>query len=174
MSDAFLGEIRMFGGNFAPRGWAFCNGQILPINQNQALFSLLGTSYGGDGITTYSLPDLRGRAPVHQGQAPGLTPYVLGEKAGTENVTLLVSNLPGHNHALNAVSTGGNQAGPTNNYPAVESTGTSLNYSSGPPNTTLNTAAMGFTGSNIPFPIVQPVQCVSFIICLAGIYPSRN
>jgi microcystin-dependent protein len=174
MAEAFLGEIRMFGGSFAPRGWAFCNGQIMPISQNQALFSLLGTSYGGDGITTYGLPDLRGRAPVHQGQGAGLSPYYVGEKIGTENVTLLVSNLPGHNHALNAVSTGGNQAGPTNNYPAVESTGTSLNYSSGPSNTTLTSLAIGITGSNVPFPIIQPVLCVSFIICLAGIFPTRS
>src|SRR5438105_10342167 len=100
MSEPFLGQIMLFGGNFAPRGWAFCNGQIMSIAQNTALFSLLGTTYGGDGITTFALPDLRGRAPVGQGQGPGLSNITLGEASGTESITLTIANMPGHNHTL--------------------------------------------------------------------------
>jgi microcystin-dependent protein len=164
----------MFGSNFAPAGWALCNGQILPISQNNALFALLGTTYGGDGITTFALPDLRSRLPIHQGQGAGLSPYVLGEKTGVENVTLLNNNMPLHNHLLNGVTSGGNQASPANNYPAVESTGTSLNYSSGPPNTTMSPTAVGTAGGSVPFSIIQPVLCVTFIIALQGIFPTRN
>jgi len=174
MSDPFLGEIRMFGGNFAPVGWAFCNGQTLAINQNQGLFSLLGTTYGGNGVTTFALPNLQGRVPIHQGQSPGTSPYVLGEQIGTENVTLSYNNMPAHNHTLNGVTTGGNQASPSNNYPAIESTGTSLNYSSGPPNTTMNAQAMSIAGGSTPISIVQPALCISFIIALQGIFPSRS
>ena len=100
MQEPYLGDVRMFGGNFAPRTWAFCDGRLLSISQNSALYSLLGTTYGGDGITTFALPDLRGRVPVGQGQAPGLSNYVMGQRAGTEQVTLLMSNLPSHNHGL--------------------------------------------------------------------------
>jgi microcystin-dependent protein len=174
MASPFLGEIRMFGGNFAPRGWAFCNGQIMPISQNTALFSLLGTTYGGNGVTTFALPNLQSRVPVHWGTGAGLSSYVIGQQAGQENVTLLQSQMPAHTHLLNAVTSGGNQASPTGNLPAVESTGTSLNYSSDPTNTTMNPAAVANAGQSLPVPVVQPYLAVSFIIALAGIFPSRN
>ncbi|MDQ6777385.1 MAG: tail fiber protein, partial [Actinomycetota bacterium] len=102
MSEPFLGEVRTFGFNFAPRGWAFCNGQLLPISQNTALFSLLGTQYGGDGIQTFALPDLRGRVGIHQGSGPGLSPYAIGQTGGTETVTLTSNEMPAHNHSVNA------------------------------------------------------------------------
>ena len=164
----------MFGGNFAPRGWAFCNGQIMPISQNTALFSLLGTTYGGNGTSTFALPNLQSRVPVHWGTGAGLSSYVIGQQAGQENVTLLQSQMPAHTHLLNAVTSGGNQASPTGNLPAVESTGTSLNYSSDPANTTMNPAAVANAGQSLPVPVVQPYLAVSFIIALAGIFPSRN
>src|SRR5262245_26202423 len=107
MSDPFIAEIKMFGGNFAPLGWATCDGQLLPISQYTALFSLLGTTYGGDGVTNFALPDLRGRVPMHPGQGPGLSPRTLGEKAGTETVTLTTAQLPAHNHAANCVTPAG-------------------------------------------------------------------
>src|SRR5262245_64766586 len=112
MSEPFLGEIRMFGGNFAPRGWAFCNGQLLSIAQNTALFSLLGTTYGGDGQTTFALPNLQGRFAMHWGNASGLSPRTLGEVSGTESVTLLTSQLPAHTHPVAAISADGNTESP--------------------------------------------------------------
>ena len=121
MSEPFLGEIRMFGGNFAPSGWAMCNGQILPIAQNAALFSILGTSFGGNGTSTFGLPDLRGRAPVHQGQGPGLTTYILGELTGSENVTILQTQMPIHNHMVNADGQGGGKTTPAGNFPGMVS-----------------------------------------------------
>ena len=174
MAEPFLGQIIMFGGNFAPRGWALCDGQLLPISQNTALFSLLGTTYGGNGQTTFALPDLRGRVPLHMGQGPGLSPYTLGQVGGTEAVTLLVNNLPQHTHSLNGNSTGGNQPGPSGNVLAVESTGTSSNYSSNAPNATLSPQAVGSTGGSQPVSIQQPYLCMNFVIALQGIYPSRN
>lgn len=174
MSEPFLGEIRMVGFTFAPRGWAFCNGQLLPINQNQALFALLGTTYGGNGQTTFALPDLRSRVPVHAGQGPGLSLYVLGEQTGTESVTLVSGNLPQHNHVVNAVASGGNLATPANGLPAIESTGTSLNYSTAAAGVIMNPAMIGFTGSNQPHNNLQPLLVVNFIIALSGIFPSRN
>ena len=169
-----LGEIRMFGGTFAPRGWAFCNGQTLSIAQNTALFSLLVTIYGGNGATTFALPNLQSRVPVHWGTGAGLSTYGLGQQAGQENVTLLQTNMPAHTHPLNAVASGGNQASPAGNFPAIESTGTSLNYAPAPSNAVMNPAAVGSVGSSVPVPVVQPYLAVSFIIALQGIYPSRN
>ena len=174
MATPILGEIRMFGGNFAPRGWAFCNGQILPITQNTALFSLLGTMYGGNGINTFALPDLRGRVPNHFGQGPGLSNYTQGQVGGTESVTLLQSQLPAHSHSVNAVAAGGNQASPAGNLPAIESTGTSLNFSSSAANATMNPATIGNTGQGQPLPVIQPYLTINFIIALQGIFPSRN
>jgi len=174
MATPFLGEIRMFGGNFAPRGWALCNGQLLAISQNTALFSLLGTTYGGNGVTTFALPDLRGRVPNHFGQGPGLSNYTQGQVGGTENVTLLQGNLPAHSHPVNAVAAGGNQASPAANLPAIESTGTSLNFSSSAANATMNAATIGNAGQNLPLPVIQPYLTINFIIALQGIFPSRN
>src|SRR5689334_10120851 len=121
MSEPFLGEIRMFGGNFAPRGWAFCNGQILSIAQNTALFSLLGTTYGGNGQTTFALPNLQCRLPMHFGNGPGLTPRSLGEMGGTETVTILTNQMPMHNHSLMATNADGNNAHPIGNTLAGDS-----------------------------------------------------
>lgn len=173
MATGFIGEIRMFGGNFAPRGWALCNGQLIAISQNYALFAILGTTYGGDGMSTFGLPDLRGRAPVHWGQSPGLSNYVLGEKLGSENITLLSSQMPAHTHNVNANTGGGTAASPAAGFLAVESTGTSLNYASSS-NTTMNPAMIAPAGNGLPVSIIQPVLSVSFIICLTGVFPSRN
>lgn len=162
----------MVGFNFAPAGWALCNGQTLSISQYSALFALLGTTYGGNGTSTFNLPNLQGRVPIHMGT--GLSTYVIGQSAGAENVTLLYNNMPIHNHLVNAVSSGGNNASPSGNLPAIESTGTSLNYSNASPNATLNANAVGTAGGSVPFSVVQPYLTVNFIIALAGIFPSRN
>ncbi len=173
--EGFIGEIKMFGGNFAPRGWAFCNGQLLPINQNQALFSILGTTYGGDGRTTFALPDLRGRVPVHSGNGPGLSTYRLGQKGGFETTTITVANMPAHSHpyAAPAVSEDGNTSDPTNAVPG----GTKVldkEYSTETPNTTMKSGGTGNTGGSQPINIVQPYGTVNYIIALEGLYPSRS
>lgn len=174
MATPFIGQITLFAGNFPPRNWAFCNGQLLSIAQNTALFSILGTTYGGNGQTTFGLPDLRGRVPIHPGQGPGLSSYQLGQQSGTENVTLLTNQLPAHTHAVNAVANGGNQASPTGNLPAIESTGTSLDYSNAAATGQMSPGMIATTGGNQPVPVVQPYQCINFIIALQGIFPSRN
>ena len=172
MSSPYIGEIRMFAGNFAPAGWQLCNGQLLAISQYAALFSILGTQYGGNGTTNFALPNLQGRVPIHAGT--GLSTYVQGQEGGAENVTLLYNQMPIHNHPVNAVATGGNSATPTGSLPAIESTGTSLDYSSSAGNTTMNPAMVGTAGGNAPFSVLQPYLTVSFIIALEGIFPSRN
>ena len=171
--ETFLGEIRMFAGNFAPTGWAFCQGQLLPIAQNQALFSLLGTTYGGDGMTSFALPDLRGRAPVGFGQGPGLSNRVIGEQFGSELVTLNINQMPSHNHTVNAVTTEGNQNLPTNSLPANTKT-LDKEYSDANANTTMKATMVNPTGGSQPFGVSQPSLGVNFIIALQGIYPSRN
>ena len=171
--ETFLGEIRMFAGNFAPTGWAFCQGQLLPIAQNQALFSLLGTTYGGDGRTTFALPDLRGRVPVGFGQGPGLSNRVIGEQFGSELVTLNINQMPSHNHTVNAVTTEGNQNLPTNSLPANTKT-LDKEYSNANANTTMKATMVNPTGGSQPFGVSQPSLGVNFIIALQGIYPSRN
>ena len=171
--ETFLGEIRMFAGNFAPTGWAFCQGQLLPIAQNQALFSLLGTTYGGDGRTTFALPDLRGRVPVGFGQGPGLSNRVIGEKFGSELVTLNINQMPLHNHTVNAVTTEGNQNLPTNSLPA-NTKALDKEYSDANANTTMKATMVNPTGGNQPFGVTQPSLGVNFIIALQGIFPSRN
>jgi microcystin-dependent protein len=174
MSSPLIGEIIMFAGNFAPRGWALCNGQLLAISQNTALFSILGTTYGGNGTTNFALPNLQSRVPIHPGQGPGLSPYVLGQTGGVENVTLLNSNMPIHNHLVNCNISGGSQPSPAGGVSAVESTGTSSNYGAAGDGNTMNPSMIGTAGGSVPFPIVQPYQCVNFIIALLGIFPSRN
>ena len=171
--ETFLGEIRMFAGNFAPTGWAFCQGQLLPIAQNQALFSLLGTTYGGNGTTTFALPDLRGRVPVGFGQGPGLSNRVIGEKFGSELVTLNINQMPSHNHTVNAVTTEGNQNLPTNSLPA-NTKALDKEYSDANANTTMKATMVNPTGGSQPFGVSQPSLGVNFIIALQGIYPSRN
>jgi microcystin-dependent protein len=181
MAEPFLGEIRMFGGNFAPRGWALCNGQILPISQNAALFSILGTTYGGNGQTTFALPNLQGQVPVHWGSAPSGTQYVIGETAGTENVTLLQNQMPQHNHLIGVSSAAGDVTSPVNAIPAQVNTGsartpvtTALGYSDTPQNGTMPPNTVSLTGNSLPHPNMQPFLCVTFIIALQGIFPSRN
>ena len=171
--ETFLGEIRMFAGNFAPKGWAFCQGQLLLIAQNQALFALLGTTYGGDGRTTFALPDLRGRAPIGFGQGPGLSYKYLGQQFGTETVTLTTAQMPAHSHTVNAVTSEGNQNLPTNSLPANTKT-LDKEYSDAASNTTMKSGMIGITGSSQPVNISQPSLGVNFIIALQGIYPSRN
>jgi|SRR6185437_1830040 microcystin-dependent protein len=178
MSDQYLGEIRMFGGNFAPVGWALCNGQLLSISQNAALFSILGTTFGGDGVQNFGLPDLRGRAPLHWGQGTGLSNYVLGEQTGTENVTLLQNQMPMHTHQVQASTTNGSSSTAQNAVPATAAP--ARGQSSGPDiygtavNTTMNPQMISASGGSQPHENMQPSLCVSFIIALQGIYPSRS
>jgi microcystin-dependent protein len=177
--EPYLGEIKLFGGNFAPSGWALCNGQLLAISQYAALFSILGTTYGGNGVQTFGLPNLQGRTPIHWGTGPGLTTRVLGEIDGTENVSLLISNMPAHNHLINASTTVATQVLPTN-FILAQSVDTAAG---GAPsnfieptgaNTTLASTAVSMAGSSLPHDNMQPYLAVSFIIALVGVFPSRN
>ena len=173
MSEPFIAEIRIFAGNFAPRGWAYCNGQLLPIAQNTALFSLIGTTYGGDGRTTTALPNLEGRAPMHPGRGPGLTARRLGQKGGVETVTLSEAQIPSHTHAAMAVNAQGatNQPGPTTAPAQVPGRGSGL-YSAGAANGAFREAAT--TGGSQAHDNMQPYLALSFIIALVGLYPSRS
>ena len=175
-SEPFIGQIQTFGFNFAPRGWAHCNGQLLSIASNTALFSLLGTTFGGDGRTTFALPDLRGRAAVHPGSGPGLSNITWGQRGGSETRILSVSNLPSHNHTatLHATSTNGNQTGPANHILANDPR--EDQYSNGAPNVTMNAAsvAVGNTGGGQSFSIRDPYLGIYHSIALTGVYPSRN
>jgi microcystin-dependent protein len=172
MSEPFIGEIQMFAGNFAPRSWALCDGQLLAISQNDALFSLLGTTYGGDGRTTFGLPDLRGRIPIHMGTGPGLSPRSLGSKAGTENETITSNQLPAHGHPVKASSSVADASAPGNRVVA-ESSLFDL-YQSAAPSAVMSSSTVGSSGSNQSHGNVMPFQCVNFIIALVGVYPSRN
>jgi microcystin-dependent protein len=172
MSEPFVGEIRMFAGNFAPRGWAFCDGQLLAVSQNDALFSLLGTIYGGDGRTTFGLPDLRGRVPIHAGAGPGLTPRRLGEKLGVEKVTLTSNQLPSHSHSLNA-STGTGTSNSASGNVTSESPSIDL-YIEDVPGADMAVSAIGNVGGSQSHSNIAPFLCLHFIIALFGIYPSRH
>jgi len=171
-----IGEIKMFAGNFAPRGWAFCDGQLLSISQFQSLFSILGTTYGGDGVTTFALPDLRGRTPIHAGHGPGLTSRQLGEKGGSETVILTINEMPAHTHNVElkadssvAVTDRPQNSLPARNAAATPQYGTTANISmSG------NAVVVGSSGGNFPHPNMQPYATVNYIIALEGIYPSRD
>jgi microcystin-dependent protein len=165
MTEPFLAEVRMFAGNFAPKGWAFCNGSVLSINQNQALFSLLGTTYGGNGTSTFALPDLRGRTPVHRGTE------AQGEFGGSENVTLAASNLPTHTHGMGAASGAATDVSPAGNVWATWSDG---QYSNQSPGVTMDAGAVGSAGGGQPHPNRPPYLALSYIIALQGIFPSRN
>lgn len=173
--DPFIGEITMFAGNFAPRGYALCQGQILPIAQNTALFSILGTTYGGNGQTTFGLPDLRGRVPTGQGQGPGLPAVQLGELAGLPSHTLLTTEMPAHNHIIRTVANDGNESAPTG-YPAIATVNgaTVSAYSTANPDASLNPNALTAAGGSQPFDIRQPYLGINFIIALEGVFPSRN
>jgi len=175
MTDPFLAEIRMFAGNFAPNGWALCNGQLMSISQNTALFSLLGTTYGGDGRVTFGLPDLTDSAPMQQGDGPGLTSRSLGELGGESAVTLLNSEMPVHVHQVNAVDAGGDATTPNGALWAsamLGRVGTNM-YSTAAPNQLMNAMTTGITGGSLPHNNMPPYLCVTFIIALQGIFPSR-
>ena len=173
MAESFLGEIRIFGFNFPPRGWAFCNGQLLSIQQNTALFSLLGTFYGGNGIQTFALPDLQSRVPIGIGQGPGLSPYVIGETGGVEAVTLTTGELPSHNHLAAGSTSKGDSLVPTNCVWSADAGG-SAPYSSATPDGYLSPNAIGFTGGNQAHENRPPYLALNFSIALVGIFPSRN
>jgi len=172
MSEPFIGEIRMFAGNFAPRGWAFCDGQLVAISQNDALFSLFGTIYGGDGRTTFALPDLRGRLPVHQGQGPSLPQWRMGQRAGAETVTLSAGELPAHQHGLQASTDTADAIEPNDRVTADAAT-TNI-YGKGTPGVALNDQALAASGGGQPLNNLMPYLCVHFIVAQQGIYPSRN
>jgi microcystin-dependent protein len=185
MAQFYLGQIIQGGWNFAPQGTQMCNGQILPIQQYTALFSLIGTYYGGNGVQTFQLPNLQGRVPMHQGNGAGLTPRVIGESFGTENASLLVQNMPLHTHAGTLSAQGSNKA--TLQAPSAGATlahsqdlaGTgslpAIYYPSGTtPNTALGGLTIGNTGGNVPFAILPPVLVITFCIVMNGIFPSRN
>jgi microcystin-dependent protein len=165
MAQPYVGEVRMFAGNFAPAGWMFCQGQLLPISENETLFQLLGTTYGGDGESTFALPDLRGRLPIHQGNG-----FILAETGGAEAVTLTVNQITVHTHPMLASNDIGNEASPQNNI--VAQTSTFDFYQSGGPNNSMNASAVGPVGGSQPHTNFQPYLCVDFIISLFGIFPS--
>ncbi len=172
MSEPFIGEIRMFAGNFAPRGWALCDGQLLAISQHDALFSLLGTIYGGDGRTSFALPEMRGRLPIHAGTGPGLSSRLLGSRAGDENVTVVENELPPHNHGLQVSTAPGELQKPIDMY--LASSPTVRMYRPTPSTVNLDAAMVNNTGGSAPHTNVMPFTCVNFIITLVGIYPSRT
>lgn len=170
MSSPFVGEIRLFAGNFEPSGWAFCNGQLLAISQNDVLFSLIGTTYGGDGQNTFAVPDLRGRVPLHAGSGPGLSPRLIGELGGNENVTLTVNQIPQHTHLVNAATGVGHLAEPQAAVPAAN-----RDFPEFDTNTNLSMApAVQNAGGSQPHENMPPTLCVSFIISLYGIYPTPS
>lgn len=187
-ADPLLGEISIFAGNFAPRGWALCDGQLLPISQNTALFSILGTTYGGDGRTTFALPDLRGRAPIHPGTGPGLSTRRLGQRSGTEYNLLTTQQIPSHSHnatgTIMASSDEGTTSNPTNNFPASpiyqidRATKSPINAYSTQANVKMSTKSVQVTidntGSNQAINNMQPFECINYIIALQGIFPSRS
>ncbi|WP_299209572.1 tail fiber protein [uncultured Dokdonia sp.] len=179
--DPFLGEIKLFAGNFAPRSWAYCDGQLLAISQYSALFSILGTTYGGDGRTTFALPDLRGRAAIHPGNGPGLSTYRLGQRGGQEQIHLTISNLPSHNHTATSATTvnvgdnnnedepDGNFLGTGQVYSSAAAAGSKLSDSAVTTATTI-----GMNGGQQPYSNLQPFLGVHYIIALQGVFPSRN
>jgi microcystin-dependent protein len=182
MDDVILAEIRLFAGNYAPLGWALCQGQLLPISSNTALFSLIGTYYGGNGTTNFALPDFRSRIPVGLGTGPGLSIYELGQQGGSQSIVLQANNLPKHTHSItgtvtmNASGATGNTDTPGNAYPATQA-GTEM-YSSTTNNSLLgnmqHNLALTSTGNSIPVSIIQPVLTLTYIIAISGIYPSRS
>jgi microcystin-dependent protein len=179
MSDPFIAEVRIWALNFAPRGWAFCDGQTLPIAQNSALFSLLGAAYGGNGTTNFSLPDLMGRAPMQQGRGPGLTPRVRGEMGGSDTVTLLNSQLPGHNHNLAGVNQPGDHGAPASGdalgFDNLQSGGGNIRYLNNSPvgRVPMSPSTLSPSGGSEPHENRQPFLALNFCIAVQGIFPSR-
>ncbi len=180
MAEPFLGEIRMVGFNFAPQGWAFCDGQLLPISQNAALFSLLGPAFAGDGRNTFALPDLRGRVPLKMGQGPGLSGYTLGQHGGSEGVSLTSDEMPQHTHMVNINNQPGNQKDPTNQILSVVNDASGREptlypaYSNASPTGQLSSGAVAPAGNSQPHQNLQPYLTVNFIIALQGIFPARS
>ena len=175
MSDQYVAEIRMFAGNFAPSGWALCNGQLLPISQNTALFSLLGTNYGGNGTSTFGLPNLQGSAPLGYGQGPGLSSRALGQTGGEQTVKLLATQIPSHTHTAQAATAGGLDAPTANVWGESQLGKTPLNiYSPGPGNVSMNAGAIAGTGGSQAHNNLPPYLCVTFIIALTGTFPTRS
>ena len=179
MSDQFVAEIRIFGCNFAPTGWAQCNGQLLPISQNTALFALLGTFYGGDGKSTFALPDLQGSVPVHQGQGPGLSEWFLGQQQGSEFVTLLESEIPAHSHSFNALNVTSTSADPANktiargNFSTGPQSGAVAFYTTAAPNVQMGPTAIAVAGGSQPHNNMAPYLTLNYCIALQGIFPAR-
>lgn len=181
MGIPYIGEIRLFAGNFAPNGYAFCHGQSLSIAQNTALFALIGTTYGGNGQTTFNLPDLRSRVPLHQGQGPGLSNYTIGEASGVEQVTLTTAQMPAHSHVLNATTATGSvtMPGPTVMLATPVEAGVNTSLYVVPGTSTVNQAPMaaqsiGVAGGSQPHDNMMPFQVLNYIIATQGIFPSRN
>lgn len=166
MAQPYVGEIRMFAGNFAPAGWMFCEGQLLPISENETLFQLIGTTYGGDGQETFALPDLQGRLPIHNGNG-----FTLAETGGVESVNLTTAQIPSHNHTLLATTDLADSASPANAYLSATATGNKI-YSTSNPSITLNTQEISPSGGGQSHDNFQPYLCVDFIISLFGIFPS--
>lgn len=179
MSDQFVAEIRIFPFNFPPNGWAFCDGQLMPISQNTALFSLLGTTYGGDGKSTFALPDMQGNAPMQPGQGQGLSLRDLGEMSGVESITLLQSEIPVHTHSLQAVEGDAGTDDPSGvllgqgNYDTGTQAGAVAFYNATTPNTPMGFNAVGLAGGSLPHNNMQPYLTLNFCIALQGIFPQR-
>lgn len=176
MSDQFVAEIRIFPFNFAPKGWALCNGQLLPISQNTALFSLLGTTYGGDGKSNFALPDLQGSTPMQQGQGPGLSQRFLGEQSGEQAVTLLQTEMPAHSHGVQAAGAPDGQLTPVNNLWASGQKGFGNFYTASVPatNVAMNPLSTSITGGSQPHNNMMPYLTLNFCIALQGIFPARS
>jgi microcystin-dependent protein len=173
--DPFVAEVRIFPFNFAPKGWAFCDGQLLPLSQNTALFSLLGTTYGGDGKSNFALPNMQGNAPMHPGQGPGLSLHDLGEMGGSETVTLLESEIPSHTHALKASTTNSSKPSPANNSLAkVQSGGTPYVAAAGAPPVSFAANALAPAGGDQPHNNMQPYLTLNFCIAMQGVFPPRT
>lgn len=172
MSVPLIAQVIMFGGNFPPLDWAPCDGRLIAIAQNNALFALIGTTYGGDGVTTFGLPDLRGRVPVSQGTLGGGSTYVIGEMAGVENVTLITSQIPQHSHIAHNNSTVANTTDPTNNYWAAQPA--LKQYSASPTGAIMKANAIDLSGGSQPHSNIIPFQAINYVIALFGVFPSRN
>ena len=172
MGEPFIGEIRMFAGSFAPAGWAFCNGALMPISENDALFTLIGTTYGGDGQETFALPDLQGRVPIHAGTGGGST-YQLGEKAGVESVTLTIQQIPQHNHLAMCRNVDSNAGNPQNAIWAKNQANQTI-YSTVTPATPMNATALSPVGGSQPHDNMMPFLVITFIISLFGVFPQQN
>jgi microcystin-dependent protein len=169
MSQPYVGEIRMFAGNFAPAGWMFCEGQLLPISEFETLFNLIGTTYGGDGQSTFALPDLRGRLPIHQGNG-----FTLAETGGVETVTLVAAQISAHSHPFLASSNQASSTSPANQVPAITQAATIQPYGTDNPQVQLSPSSIGSTGGSQPHDNFQPYLCVDFIISLFGVFPSQS